>query len=152
MLILVSDCSCSKISTSSNTLGWAFFVIHTNNPTYLRDGTRSWSASQRKLIPMCLSLLRSSSKNSLTLRWALLSLIQGHSHSWQGQRELKIRFSQDQINVRISAHTAICNRNHPISHLDLTRGLSAGISRVRNAKCFSGNWLEFHPVSFDTIS
>ena len=30
-------------------------------------------------------------------------------------------------------------RDNPISHLDLSRGLSAGISRVRNAKCFSGN-------------
>ena len=40
----------------------------------------SWSESQRKLTPICSSLLRSSSKNSRTLRWALLSWIQGHSH------------------------------------------------------------------------
>ena len=48
--------------------------------TTSRDGTTSWNESQGKLILMCSSLLRSSSKNSLTLRWALLSWIQGHSH------------------------------------------------------------------------
>ena len=48
--------------------------------TTSRDGTTSWSESQGKLTLMCSSLLLSSSKNILTLRWALLSWIQGHSH------------------------------------------------------------------------
>ena len=42
--------------------------------------------------------------------------------------------------------------NHQFHLFDLTRGLLAEMSRVRDTKFFSGKWLEFHPVSFDTIS
>ena len=77
------------------------------------------------------------------------------SHMIKLQDGATVWRQKEQLLTRILTHWCLDLSwvvwDHSISYLDLSRGLSARISRVRNAKCFSENWPEFHPVLFDTI-
>ena len=64
------------------------------------NGTTSWSELQGKLTPMCSSLLRSSSKNSLS-----------KEVSYQGQENWRNRFSQDQITLEEYVRKEYCHLN-----------------------------------------